>query len=114
MSNVDWRLRIEEAPAAPNRGGPVVKGARVEVVAVLSLVADGWSVDRIVARFPGLTIEDVRACAAYAKEIVERESMRRFVQIGIDSADRGNLVDDEEVWRQFEVEFGPAGSPKDE
>jgi len=39
-------------------------------VATLGLIADGWSFDEIVAEYPGLTVEDIRACAAYARDVV--------------------------------------------
>ncbi len=36
------------------------------------LIAGGW-IDEILGNYPGLTVEDVRACGAYAKDILAEE-----------------------------------------
>ncbi len=54
------------------RGGrPCVRDLRISVGDVLGWLAQGQTIDQIVADYPELTIEDVRACLAYA---AERES----------------------------------------
>lgn len=63
----DWRERITLDPAVLV-GKPVVRGTRIAVEFVLDLVAGGWSFDQVLASFPGLTIEDLRACFAYARD----------------------------------------------
>jgi uncharacterized protein (DUF433 family) len=57
-------------------GKPCVKGTRITVGDVLSYLASGMSADQILADFPQLTNEDIRACLAFA---AERE--RRIVRI---------------------------------
>ena len=47
-------------------GRPVVRGTRMRVTDVLSLLAAGASEAEIVADYPYLTVEDVRACLQYA------------------------------------------------
>jgi uncharacterized protein (DUF433 family) len=47
-------------------GRPVVTGTRVRVTDVLEMLAGGASPDKIVADFPYLTGDDVRAVLAYA------------------------------------------------
>jgi uncharacterized protein (DUF433 family) len=69
---MDWRDRIVIDPAILV-GKPVVKGTRLAVEFVLDLLAGGWTFDQIVDNYPGLTAEDVRACIAYAKEILQQE-----------------------------------------
>ncbi len=101
---MDWTIHIEEREQPAHEAVAVVRGTEVEVGAVLALIADGWTVPRIVGRFPKVTDEDVRACAAYAKEIMEREALRRFVQAGVESP---GLTPEAEVWSQHEREFGP-------
>lgn len=47
-------------------GRPVVRGTRVRVTDVLSLLAEGASEAEILEDYPYLTAEDIRACLAYA------------------------------------------------
>ena len=47
-------------------GQPCVRGMRITVRDVLEYLAGGMSVDELLADFPELTREDVRACLAYA------------------------------------------------
>ena len=51
-------------------GKPCVRGTRIAVGDILGYLAGGMSEDRLLADFPQLTREDIRACLAYA---VERE-----------------------------------------
>ena len=54
------------------RGGrPCVRDLRISVGDVLGWLALGQTVEQIVADYPELTPEDIRACLAYA---AERES----------------------------------------
>ena len=51
------------------RGGkPCVRGLRITVTDVLEYLASGMSVEEIIADFPDLTVEDVRACLAFAAD----------------------------------------------
>jgi len=49
-------------------GKPCVRGTRITVGDVLGYLARGRSEDQILAEFPQLTREDIRACLAYAAE----------------------------------------------
>lgn len=53
-------------------GKPVVKGTRISVERVLRHLEENDRTD-LVAAFPELTEEDVRACLAYARAAIERE-----------------------------------------
>ncbi len=49
------------------RGGrPCVRGLRIAVADVLGWLAAGMSHQQIIAEYPELTEEDIRACLAYA------------------------------------------------
>ena len=52
--------------AAVLTGKPVIRGTRLAVDFIIGLMADGWSETDIQCNYPGLTIEDVFACLAYA------------------------------------------------
>jgi uncharacterized protein (DUF433 family) len=58
-------------------GKPCVRGTRIWVSLVLDFLADGMSVEQIVADHPHLTREDVRACIAYGAEMARE----RFVDV---------------------------------
>jgi uncharacterized protein (DUF433 family) len=72
---VDYRNRITIEPG--KRGGkPCVRGLRITVYDVLEYLASGMSQEEILRDFPDLTVEDIRACLAFA---AERE--RRLVSL---------------------------------
>jgi uncharacterized protein (DUF433 family) len=51
------------------RGGqPCIRGLRMTVRDVLEYLAGGMPVDDILADFPDLTAEDIRACLAFAAD----------------------------------------------
>ena len=55
------------------RGGkPVIRGLRITVYDVLSYLAGGMSEDEILADFPELTRENIRACLGYAADREKR------------------------------------------
>ena len=57
--------RISADPAVCG-GRPTVTGTRVRVTDILEMLAGGAPEAEIVADFPYLSIEDIRACLAYA------------------------------------------------
>jgi uncharacterized protein (DUF433 family) len=54
-------------------GKPVVKGTRIPVTRVLHHLEDNPDLDDLFAAFPRLTLEDVKACLAYARAAVEKQ-----------------------------------------
>jgi uncharacterized protein (DUF433 family) len=48
---------------------------RVSVEIILSLLAQGESVEAILADYPDLEPEDVRACLAYAHAVIAHDSL---------------------------------------
>jgi len=56
-------------------GKPVVKGTRIPVELVLRYLAENPNFDDLFADYPRLTVEDVKACFAYApvrQDIIEK------------------------------------------
>ena len=53
-------------------GQPYIRGMRITVRDVLECLAGGMTVDELLAHFPELTPEDVRACLAYAADQLPR------------------------------------------
>jgi uncharacterized protein (DUF433 family) len=54
-------------------GKPVVKGTRVAVELVVDLLAQGWAQEQILDSYPNLAAEDIRACLAYASDVLHAE-----------------------------------------
>ncbi len=57
-------------------GKPVVKGTRIPVERVLDQLAYKPDLGELFAMFPELTVEDVRACLAYARAMVADKRRR--------------------------------------
>lgn len=69
---MDWEERIERDPAVLV-GKPVIKGTRLSVEFVLDRLADGWTTEELVGKYPNLSSEDVLACLRYASEQLSAE-----------------------------------------
>ena len=65
--HMDYLRRITIDPEV-RFGKPCVRGTRMTVGDVLSYLASGMSEDDILADFPQLTRDDIRACLAFAAE----------------------------------------------
>ena len=72
---MDYRPFITIEPG--KRGGkPCSRGLRMTVYDVLEYLASGMSIEDILADFPDLTRDDIRACLAFA---ADRE--RRLIKV---------------------------------
>ncbi len=69
---MDWRERITVDPRVLV-GKPVIRGTRLAVEFILDLLAGGWTQEQILGNYPGVITDDIRACLAYAKEILQEE-----------------------------------------
>lgn len=58
-------------------GEPRIRGTRIWVGLILGFLADGWSIDEILADYPALTDEDIRACLAFGARL----STGRYVDV---------------------------------
>jgi uncharacterized protein (DUF433 family) len=64
---MDYQGRITVEP--DKRGGkPCIRGLRITVSDVLEYLASGMSQEEILRDFPDLTIDDIRACLAFAAD----------------------------------------------
>jgi uncharacterized protein (DUF433 family) len=54
-------------------GQPVIKGTRITVALILRELGRGADVGEILAQYPHLEAEDIRAAAAYASKVVSGE-----------------------------------------
>ena len=56
-------------------GKPVIRGTRVTVELVLTLLAQGLSVEKILRDYPHLTRDDIAAVLFYAAKVTGREEV---------------------------------------
>lgn len=56
-------------------GKPIIRGMRMTVTDVLEYLAGGMSEGEILADFPDLTAEDIKACLAFAADRERRLAM---------------------------------------
>ena len=56
-------------------GKPVVRGTRLTVDFLLGLFAAGWTQDQVLANYPQLTAEALRAVFAFAAELTQDEAL---------------------------------------
>ena len=71
----DSLLRRIVVDATIFSGKPIIRGMRISVELVLSLLAQGQNMEDIRADYPELEPDDIRACIAYAHAVVANESL---------------------------------------
>lgn len=67
MTQIDYTKIITIEPDKRS-GKPCIRGTRMSVTDVLEYLAGGMSQEELLAEFPDLTAEDVRACLAFAAD----------------------------------------------
>ena len=68
MTHEQLLERIVTDPAICH-GKSCIRGHRIWVSLIVDLLADGMTVEQILAQYPGLEPDDIRACIAYAAEM---------------------------------------------
>lgn len=69
---MDWRDRIVSNPDIL-LGKPTVKGTRISVELILGWMANGWSVEDVLASYPHISRDDVLAALAFAAEMLRED-----------------------------------------
>jgi uncharacterized protein (DUF433 family) len=69
---MNWQQHIHVDPAIC-KGRACIAGTRITVSSVLDNLAEGMTADAIVASYPPLAVDDVRACMAYAAALAREE-----------------------------------------
>jgi uncharacterized protein (DUF433 family) len=63
-------------------GKPIIRGMRISVELVLSLLAQGETRAAILEDYPDLEEEDVRACLAYAHSVIAHDTLDAVQVVG--------------------------------
>ena len=69
---MSWQERIILDPKVLT-GKPTIKGTRIAVEFVVDLLARGWSAEDILHEYDHLTADDIKACLAYASDVLQSE-----------------------------------------
>lgn len=56
-------------------GKPIIRGMRISVELILSLLAQGESHEAVLEDYPDLEPDDLRACIAYAHAVIAHDSL---------------------------------------
>lgn len=56
-------------------GKPIIRGMRISVELILSLLAQGETAETILYDYPNLVPEDIRACLAYAHAVIAHDTL---------------------------------------
>ncbi len=67
MIQIDYSRVITIEPDKRS-GKPCIRGTRMSVTDVLEYLAGGMSQEELLAEFPDLTTDDIRACLAFAAD----------------------------------------------
>ncbi len=71
---MNWQDHISASPDIV-AGKPVIKGTRLAVEFIVELLSEGWTQDQILDNYPSVTKDDIRACLAYATDLLRTEKL---------------------------------------
>lgn len=71
---MNWQERIEINPEVLT-GKPIIKGTRLAVEFIIDLLAQGWPEGEILRNYPGIELDDIRACLTYAGLALKSEKV---------------------------------------
>lgn len=70
----DWHGRISSNPQIL-RGKPCFNNTRIPAALILGYLAEGKDADEIIEEFPDLTLPDISAALAYARDLASYETV---------------------------------------
>ena len=56
-------------------GKPIIRDMRISAELIVSLLAQGMTPEAILADYPGLEVEDIHACLAYAHAVIAGDTL---------------------------------------
>lgn len=74
MTDENLMARITANPVIFG-GKPIIRGMRISVELILSLLAQGETTESLLEDYPELEPQDIRACLAYAHAVIAQDSL---------------------------------------
>lgn len=74
ITNPELLKRITARPDVFG-GKPIIRDMRISVELILSLLTQGVKEEAILADYPELELDDIRACTAYAHAVIAKDSL---------------------------------------
>jgi uncharacterized protein (DUF433 family) len=74
MPTDDLLSRITTSPEIFG-GKPTIRGMRISVELILSLLAQGESIESVLEDYPDLERDDIRACLEYARAVIAHDKI---------------------------------------
>lgn len=78
---MNWKAHII-ADSSVLAGKPIIKGTRLSVDFVLSLLAEGWTERQVLDNYPELSVDDLKAVFAFAQACLADEEYVTLRKIG--------------------------------
>ncbi len=69
---MEWQARIVTDPAVL-LGKPMLRGTILSVEFLLDLLSGGWTYEQIRNNYPAVTGDDLLACIAYEREVLQQK-----------------------------------------
>jgi len=66
-------------------GKPCITGTRIPVYLILEMIEHGLTFSEIIEEYPHITEDDIKACLAFAKKLIQKEEIFPFVSTDIPS-----------------------------
>ena len=75
---MEQQALLDRITASPEifGGKPIIRGMRISVELILSLLAQGESEEDVLADYPDLERDDIRACLAYARAAIANDTLQ--------------------------------------
>ena len=74
MTEKQLLMRITTNPAIFS-GKPIIRGMRISVEMIVSLLAQGATAIELLDDYPDLEADDIQACLAYAHAVIAHDSL---------------------------------------
>lgn len=78
MSHSELLARVSVDPKTC-AGKPCIRGTRLPITIILDGLAEGLTPEQLREHYPQLTVDDVRACLAYAAELAQENTWKLAV-----------------------------------
>ena len=66
-------------------GKPCIAGTRIPVYLIIEMIEHGLTFNEIIEEYPHITVDDIKACLRFAKQLIENKEIFTFVSADVSS-----------------------------